>query len=55
LGAAVVLALAALVAAALPGDLPLKRRLAIIGLSLPALLALPVLLWAVVSLAPLAN
>jgi hypothetical protein len=53
--AAVGLALAALVAAALSRELALKRRLAIIGLSLPALLAAPVLLWAVVTLAPLAD
>jgi hypothetical protein len=54
-GAAVALALAALVAAALSRGPGLKRRLTIIGLSLPALLAVPVLLWAIVTLAPLAD
>jgi hypothetical protein len=53
--AAVAFALAALIAAALSHDLALKRRLAIIGLSLPALLAVPVLAWALVTFVPLAD
>jgi hypothetical protein len=54
-GAAVVLAVAALVIAALSPDVPSRRRLAIVGLSLPALLAVPLLLWAIVTVAPLAD
>lgn len=54
-GAAVVLAVAALAAAGLSRDVALRRRLAIVGLSLPALLAVPLLIWAVVTLAPLAD
>ena len=54
-GAAVVLAVAALVVAALSREVPSRRRLAIVGLSLPALLAVPLLLWAILTLAPLAD
>jgi hypothetical protein len=50
-----VLAVAALVVAALSRDVPSRRRLAIVGLSLPALLAVPLLLWAIVTIAPLAD
>ena len=53
--AAVVLAVAALVVAALSRDVTLRRRLTIVGLSLPALVAVALLLWAIVTLAPLAN
>jgi hypothetical protein len=54
-GAAVVLAVAALAVAGLSRDVPSKRRLTIVGLSLPALLAVPLLIWAVATLAPLAD
>jgi hypothetical protein len=54
-GAAVVLGLAALAAGGLSGDVASKRRLAIIGLALPALFAVPLLIWAIVTLAPLAD
>jgi hypothetical protein len=54
-GAAVVLAVAALVVAGLSRGSGAKRRLAIVGLSLPALVAVPLLIWLIVTLAPLAN
>jgi hypothetical protein len=50
-----VLAVAALAVAAVSREVPPRRRLAIVGLSLPALLAVPLLLWGVVTLAPLAD
>jgi hypothetical protein len=53
-GAAVVLAVAALVVALLSRDAP-KRRLLIVGLSLPALIAVPVLIWALVTFVPLTD
>jgi hypothetical protein len=53
-GAAVVLALAALVVA-VRSRAVLKRRLVIAGLALPALLAVPLPIWVIVSLVPLAD
>jgi hypothetical protein len=53
-GAAVALALAALVVA-VRSRAVLKRRLAIAGLALPALLAVPLLIWVIVTLVPLAD
>jgi hypothetical protein len=54
-GATVVLAIGGLIAAWLSRDVALKRRLAIVGLSLPALVAVPVLIWLIVTLVPLAD
>jgi hypothetical protein len=54
-GAAVVLAFAALVVAGLSRGVALRRRLAMVGLSLPALLAVPLLIWLILTLAPLAD
>ena len=54
-GASVLLAVAALLVALLSRDAPLKRRLVIVGLSVPALLAVPALIWVIVTLVPLAD
>jgi hypothetical protein len=53
-GAAVVLAVGALVVA-VRSRAVLKSRLAIVGLALPALLAVPLLIWLIVVLVPLAD
>jgi hypothetical protein len=55
LAIAVVLAVVALAVAGRSRDVAGKRRLAIVGLSLPALLAVPLLVWAVLALAALAD
>jgi len=54
-GVAVILAVVALVVAGASRDIGSKRRLAIVGLSLPALIAVPLLIWLIVTLAPLAD
>jgi len=54
-GAAVLLAVVALVAALVEREASLGRRLAIVSLALPALLAVPALLWVIATLAPLAD
>jgi hypothetical protein len=54
-GLAVVLAVAALVVAGLSRGSPLRQRLTVVGLSLPALVAVPLLIWLIVTLAPLAD
>ena len=54
-GAAVVLAVSGLLVAGLSRGVVLRRRLTIVGLSLPALPAVPLLIWLIVTLAPLAN
>ena len=54
-GAAVVLAIAAVAVAAFSRQVASKRRLTIVGLSLPALVAVPLLIWLIVTLAPLAD
>ena len=54
-GGAVVLAIAAVAVAVLSRHVALKRRVTIVGLSLPALLAVPLLIWLVLTLAPLAD
>jgi hypothetical protein len=53
--ASVVFAVAGLFVALLSRDASLKRRLVIVSLSVPALLAVPALIWAIVTLVPLAN
>jgi hypothetical protein len=50
-GAAVALALVALVVAGLSRGVARRRRMAMVGLSLPV----PLLIWLVVTLAPLAD
>jgi hypothetical protein len=54
-GAAVALAIAAAVVAALSRDLAVKPRLAMVVMSLPALLAVPLMLCALVTAASLAD
>lgn len=54
-GAAVVFAVAAVAVAVHARHLAPRRRLTVVGLSLPALVALPLLIWLVASLAPLTN
>jgi hypothetical protein len=54
-GGAVVLAIAAVAVAVRSRRVALKRRLTIVGLSLPALVGVPLLIWLIVTLAPLAN
>jgi hypothetical protein len=54
-GAAVVFAVVAVVVAGASRDIGSKRRLAIVELSLLALIAVPLLIWSIVTLAPLAD
>jgi hypothetical protein len=54
-GAAVVFAVAALVLAGISRGVAPKRRLAIVGLSLPALLSVPLLVWAALTLTQLMD
>jgi hypothetical protein len=54
-GLAVALAVAALVVAGLSRGVTRRQRLTVVWLSLPALVAVPLLIWLIVTLAPLAN
>jgi hypothetical protein len=54
-GAAVVLAFAAATAAVVARHDAPMRRLAILALALPALVAVPALIWVVATVAPLAD
>lgn len=54
-GGAVVLASTAVAVPVLSRHVAMKRRLTTVGLSLPALVAVPLLIWLIVTLAPLAN
>jgi hypothetical protein len=54
-GGSVVLAIAAVALAALSRRVASERRLTIVVLSLPALIAVPLLIWLIVTLAPLAD
>ena len=54
-GASVVLAVAAVAVAALSRQLASERRLTIVVLSLPALVAVPLVILLIVTLAPLAD
>lgn len=54
-GAAVVFAIAAATVAAVTPGVAAKRRLTIAALALPALIAVPLLILAILTLAPLAD
>ena len=54
-GAAVVFAMAAATRAVVAPDVAARRRLTIAALALPAMLAVPILIWAILTLAPLAD